>query len=116
MWRLIKILLFVSRSFIDIEKNKIVLSIWKKHWEENFNAPTDVQFEKVETGLILEISNIQKKTFPKDGDKWYQTIPRSKIRNTTLEDQETFIDVIAADEELKGIFLGVYNIVAYLGK
>ena len=92
------------------------MSIWKKHWEKNFNAPTDVQFEKVETGLILEISNIQKKTFPKDGDKWYQTIPRSKIRNTTLEDQETFIDVIAAEEEVKGKFLGVYNIKAYPGK
>jgi hypothetical protein len=75
-----------------------------------------VQFEKVETGLILEISNIQKKTFPKDGEKWYQTIPRSKIRNTTSEDQETFIDVIAAEEEVKGKFLGVYNIKAYPGK
>ena len=75
-----------------------------------------MQFEKVETGLILEISNIQKKMFPKDGEKWYQTIPRSKIRNTTLEDQETFIDVIAADEELKGKFLGVYNISTYPGK
>ena len=92
------------------------MSIWKKHWEENFNASTDVQFENVESGLILEISNIQKKTFPKEGEKWYQSIPRSKIRNTTSEDQENFIDVIAADEELKGKFLGVYNISTYPGK
>ena len=75
-----------------------------------------MKFEKVETGLILEISNIQKKTFPKDGDKWYQTIPRSKIRNTTSEDQETFIDVIPVEEEVKGKFLGVYNVRAYPGK
>ena len=75
-----------------------------------------MKFEKVETGLILEISNIQKKTLPKDGDKWYQTIPRSKIRNTTSEDQETFIDVIPAEEEVKGKFLGVYNVRAYPGK
>ena len=75
-----------------------------------------MQFEKVETGLILEISNIQKKTFPKDGDKWYQTIPRSKIRNTTSEDQETFIDVIPAEEEVKEKFLSFYNVRAYPGK